>query len=278
MDYSVHLAELGRRLTASNPTSIYYLHAVQTERVALQAFRKTLNRVSLSTDDLVGYIDRLSKLHDDGSFLSQSMAEDYFFWNRTIEAIFTDEAKSGETTLDRIIDLIPQDPKSRDYYYHPHRTRALILELFQPLIEDAHLSYSEMRLIPMDEVSAISPTSFILFFTPNGVSEVLIRILYPSLLRTPEVKCRLNCEIAACQTLVALKCYENDNGISAENLDVLVPRYLPNLPLDDYSGAPLLYDPERRILYSVGKDLVDDGGDELSDIVWAIGGASTGSP
>lgn len=43
-------------------------------------------------------------------------------------------------------------------------------------------------------------------------------------------------------------------------LDDLVPRYLPAVPLDTFSGEPLRYDPVRGLIWSVGMDFKDDGG------------------
>ncbi len=43
-------------------------------------------------------------------------------------------------------------------------------------------------------------------------------------------------------------------------LDDLVPRYLPAVPLDTFSGEPLRYDPIRGLIWSVGMDFKDEGG------------------
>ena len=44
------------------------------------------------------------------------------------------------------------------------------------------------------------------------------------------------------------------------SLQELVPAYLPRVPIDPFDGKPFRYDPERGILYSVGRDLQDGGG------------------
>lgn len=45
---------------------------------------------------------------------------------------------------------------------------------------------------------------------------------------------------------------------------------LPGLPLDPFSGKPFLYSKRRRLLWSVGEDGKDQGGDEEKDLVWRI--------
>lgn len=52
------------------------------------------------------------------------------------------------------------------------------------------------------------------------------------------------------------------NGRYPTTLDELIPKYLPKLPLDRYTGKPLGYKLEagRPIIYSIGNDRHDDGG------------------
>ncbi|MCY2931564.1 MAG: hypothetical protein NTV86_19150, partial [Planctomycetota bacterium] len=62
--------------------------------------------------------------------------------------------------------------------------------------------------------------------------------------------------IAACR-------YHNARGAWPETLAALVPSYLPAMPTDPFTGKPLLLAraPDGRpILYSIGRDMVDDGG------------------
>ncbi|HBI46979.1 MAG TPA: hypothetical protein DDY78_29620, partial [Planctomycetales bacterium] len=49
------------------------------------------------------------------------------------------------------------------------------------------------------------------------------------------------CEARAMQLKLALRWFQTDNGKPAENLDELVPKYLPSIPLDPYDGAPFRY-------------------------------------
>jgi hypothetical protein len=50
------------------------------------------------------------------------------------------------------------------------------------------------------------------------------------------------------------------DGKLPENLQALVPTYLAAVPDDPFDGKPFRYSPEKKIVYSVGKNLVDDGG------------------
>ena len=64
---------------------------------------------------------------------------------------------------------------------------------------------------------------------------------------------------------LALRSYCVENGEPPERLADLVPDYLPEVPLDPFSGKPLVYRREAtgHVLYSVGLDGQDDGGESL---------------
>jgi hypothetical protein len=76
-----------------------------------------------------------------------------------------------------------------------------------------------------------------------------------------------NCAAIAC----AIERYRLATGSLPKTLDQLVPSYMETLPHDVINGDPLIYKPEgnrRYLLYSVGSDQSDDGGDFQKDCVW----------
>lgn len=52
-----------------------------------------------------------------------------------------------------------------------------------------------------------------------------------------------------------------EHGRAPDTLAELVPRYLPAIPIDPYSGQPLVYRQrgDGYVLYSVGANGIDDG-------------------
>jgi hypothetical protein len=61
---------------------------------------------------------------------------------------------------------------------------------------------------------------------------------------------------------LALRCYRSNQGQAPGRLDMLVPKYLRQVPSDPFRGHPLVFRPQGTnwLLYSVGPDRVDDGG------------------
>jgi hypothetical protein len=72
--------------------------------------------------------------------------------------------------------------------------------------------------------------------------------------------CRQKGHLSAIRLLLACRAYEEATGRLPETLEALVPGYLPAVPCDPFDGAPFRYSAERGLLYSVGANLVDDGG------------------
>jgi hypothetical protein len=58
---------------------------------------------------------------------------------------------------------------------------------------------------------------------------------------------------------LAARAYELEKGGPPTSLEALVPDYIEAVPADPFDGKPLRYDPKRRLVWSVGEDLVDDG-------------------
>jgi hypothetical protein len=61
---------------------------------------------------------------------------------------------------------------------------------------------------------------------------------------------------------IAVELYRREHSNLPESLDLLVPKYLPNVPIDPFNGKPMLYKVDEKgfTIYSVGKNKVDDGG------------------
>ncbi|MBN2580538.1 MAG: hypothetical protein JXB10_16255 [Pirellulales bacterium] len=74
-----------------------------------------------------------------------------------------------------------------------------------------------------------------------------------------------------CQICLALAGYRYDHGGYPEELEMLTPNYLQELPNDLYTGEPLHYQPDGEgfLLYAVGPNGRDDGGRHFTGEDWA---------
>jgi len=109
---------------------------------------------------------------------------------------------------------------------------------------------------------------------------VLTQVLLPGLSAIGEQAAVADAKYRACVLGVAAYRYRLKHGAWPEALDKLVPELLVAVPLDPFTGKPMIYGTDkagRRVIYSVGRDLVDDGGapwdwqDRKGDIGFHLG-------
>jgi hypothetical protein len=100
-------------------------------------------------------------------------------------------------------------------------------------------------------------------FSGNFLGRACSRILLATAWGALQQKCRASFDIGATRILLALKAYKLEKGRLPATLAELVPEYLDSVPLDDYDGKPMRYNVAKRVVYSVGKNLKDDGGNGI---------------
>lgn len=73
---------------------------------------------------------------------------------------------------------------------------------------------------------------------------------------------QLEATLLAARTGLACRLYKSRNGSYPETLDALVPGILKEIPIDPFTGDPLIYrrEGEGFIVYSLGSNQKDDGG------------------
>lgn len=83
---------------------------------------------------------------------------------------------------------------------------------------------------------------------------------------------RLTARLLAARSAVAVERRRLAASKLPENLDELVPAYIPTIPTDPFNGQPLRYRKLSKgyVGYSVGEDGTDDGGDEKKDITFTV--------
>jgi hypothetical protein len=113
---------------------------------------------------------------------------------------------------------------------------------------------------PMPERFGVAPTNAV----PHKLY-IFSRMLLPSLSNLYAKSGDVMARASSLRTAIAVERYRLAAGALPESLGQLVPRYLPEIPIDPFTGKPLKY--ERRepgyVVYSLGSNRVDDGGPPL---------------
>ena len=95
---------------------------------------------------------------------------------------------------------------------------------------------------------------------PNAIGKILVSLAVPAFQVLIERDFEDRALIRATQLLLAIKRFEQQHGAPPAKLEELVPDFLPAIPSDPFSGAPILWAPATGAIYSVGPDENDDGG------------------
>jgi hypothetical protein len=99
-------------------------------------------------------------------------------------------------------------------------------------------------------------------------NSLLLRIFTPGLGRVNFIAWRNKIDAESTLVTIALVRYRQDTGSYPETLDELVEaRYIKQIPIDPFSDKPVIYrkTADGCILYSVGENLTDDGGEIARD-------------
>jgi hypothetical protein len=83
----------------------------------------------------------------------------------------------------------------------------------------------------------------------------------------PKRAAKTDAQHATAVAAMAIARFRAKSGRSPKDLAELVPDYLAAVPLDPFDGKPIRYKKSDRgfVVYSIGPDLVDDGGRPLDE-------------
>lgn len=153
--------------------------------------------------------------------------------------------------LERFLWRIVQPP-----VFKPNRTKRLLAQNLGLLIETAGRPYKD---VPQHDRDALKGNAVGHGLAGNAVGWVLGVQLSANYHGSAPLRCAVDLEHAVARLRLAARAYELEKGGPPPSLEALVPRYLDTVPADPFDARPLRYDPVRRLVWSVGKDLVDDG-------------------
>ena len=149
------------------------------------------------------------------------------------------------------------------FSYHPNRTTALYVKMAGKAKELLSCDYDRGAWDAFDsKIKAAQPRLFCRL-TPNHVGWLLLGAVLPAYNSLSERLARDEFGLSAVKVVVAAELYRRKTGHRPESLDMLVPEFLPSVPVDPFAhGAALKYDAERGIVWTVGPDM-DFNGEKL---------------
>jgi len=145
-----------------------------------------------------------------------------------------------------------------------HQDECSYLETMQEVLEGSRESARRYSVAPSSAVANQLDERSKNQSSYGRVRRHVSEMLAGSMSRAYQRAASIEAQRALTVTAIALKRYELRHGSTAASLPALVPEFLREVPRDIFDGQPLRYRSGGNgnyLLYSIGKDERDDGGD-----------------
>ncbi len=253
---SLRLARLGSGMQRAEGTPMHLAVAMNIQRLGENGIVSAMNSKDAPRDVLVEALKELTNLEmPRRADLQFAMRADYRYFLNVLDIV--EKSKSTSKTPADLARL----PK---FLFKRHRTMNLRLRVDIPIMNALNEGWREGLAAAQAGDQMLhdlgSKRSLGFFLDPNFGGKAFYIISAPTTLAF------LRNSMDACaareqrKVILALRLHEMDHGTLPAMLDALVPAYVPVVPEDIYTGKPLLWNRGERIVYSVGRNGTDDGG------------------
>ena len=267
-DEALSIVRVGHTIQGDKGGMMHYLVGNMGKNSGLDVMRQMLSATVLDSGQLKGCAEALLAYDSGGETLAETYRADFQLCIKAVEHFLNSRMASngsghvsGEEQGEvppTVRELLRRSWATAGLAFKPNETRRLFAEAFRTAIENVPRPYAEVQEIERPWVPHRSLVRNILSANIGG--KMLCAILLPAVNSVIEEKVRAETDLAVTRALLAMKAFKVEKGRLPETLGELVPEYLDAVPLDDFDGKPLRYNAEKKVIYSVGKDLVDDGG------------------
>lgn len=279
MDQALVPMVVGAKIQNSQPGLGEYMMAGAMKSMSVKAVEDILPVIDLPPIELKRYAAELNQGYQNRSGLAAALKSDYYAGAESINLMREPKNQLSVNLAAPLKDV--GKPKNTDswtemfymswgrnkFYVQPNKTankkaafyRLLITEVTRPCNKAANPSAFD-KFQPKVRPAALLALDPAAIKMPNAYGETLLAIALPSPHAVSKNACENDLTTAATQTMLGLKAYKDTTGALPKSLTDLVPLFIDQLPADPYGNSSLLYSPEKKILYSVGKDGKDSGG------------------
>ncbi|MFO8015173.1 MAG: hypothetical protein R6X20_17960 [Phycisphaerae bacterium] len=263
VDTALKMLRLAHGAEASGAGSTHYLVALTLRLQALGQLRQLAVTSALSAEGCRAAAAELASLPQTDEALQRALLTDYRFAAQTFPQMSDADSLpwrnmgfGGEHWTHNLL---------TDYRFQPNRTLRLYADATRFYIEQANRPPWEAWPAVQDwqadiEARFPDPSAWSSMLKRNSLGRELFRHEALSMAGFFAEVFKAETEHKATRLLLLLKAWKADHGSLPPSLPSLVPEYIDAVPLDPFDGKPIRYDPQKRILYSVGQDRRDDGG------------------
>lgn len=248
-EVAFQLIDFGHRLEAAEGGLIDHLMGSSLKQGGFQHILEISPAERVPTTRLLSYVARLEDFNLDATCIRRAYQQDYVDFAELID----DPSKEVGSGFINFISL----PLLGRYVYQRNNTRAMLAEAYRMVLYNLGVPYADRKVPQPPDRSDILR----FFALPNSVGKIVYGVAIPREAGWTVKSWEANAASAA-KLALAVECYRRRRGRLPATLDALVPGILRSVPLDDFDGSPMRYSAKHRWVYSVGPDLIDEGGSE----------------
>ena len=261
IDEALKNIDLGCRLENGQGLFIHYLAGIATKDFGLHRLQQLVADAKLDSAELRECGQRLSPCGIASQGAANAARAEYRIRCSSIDGVLAQLTHRGSRPPSIRAGLV------WSYELKVNRTKVVLAAVCRAQVANAGLTYSESapardRLAKEASTSEADMQSALSWLRPNGLGRSVLAVALGVGDPGAEVKCRENVHVSAIRLQIAILGFQKAKGKLPDRLDDLVPEFIEAVPPDDFDGKPMRWSKEKRIVYSVGPDLADDGGNE----------------
>jgi hypothetical protein len=150
-------------------------------------------------------------------------------------------------------------------FFRPEKTRKLLFDYYSKYIRNSEADYfKDMEPVDISDYTKFGTSTGVMVKSAlKGDLGALnfAAVAIPNFQRAFQKKYYTDFQIDAMRLRIAALEYKRDKKQLPPSLNALAPDYIDAVPADPFDGQPIRYDVKRGLIYSVGRNLKDDGGD-----------------
>lgn len=247
------ILRFGHQVEGAGGGALHYLVGAAIKSRALGCLRQFADVTKLPSRSLLQVAEQLEGYEADQNALREALKVEYL-----AQTTLFDEFPNGTTTVSNAgpTALSP-------FVYDATKNKMELAEQIRRTMAAVTNCYATgIQGMPKERTKR---SAFWLFLRGNAVGTLLNEMTLSSRRALLTRKCQENVALRATRVVLALRAFHMSQGRNPQSLVELLPDYLEAIPLDDFDGEPLRYSPTRKVIYSIGPDLTDDGGVESTN-------------
>jgi hypothetical protein len=254
-DSAFKIVEFGQRVENSGGPIIHFLVGSAIKTVGVRHIQQMIPQTALPETNLVGLIDRLDQYRANKEGLTNTFKVEYQINRKFLDAL---AAGKYQATVSET------NPMTFSFYdkllFSPMKTKMKFSREDRVMRDNISKPFDEIPWAELPVVETNTPV-WRRLISGNALGDILFGMTEYSFKPFASRVSQENVDVTATQLLVALKLYKMRHGRLPESLSGLVPEFFPQVPTDEFDGKPFRYLPAQKLIYSVGPDLKDSGGD-----------------